>query len=143
MHRGRENEPFITFPYLYAPPPPLPWALSSCLVLPSPSSDSKLLISSSSLLTYTLINCVLILIMRSSRVGPWRGRSIGTTPITPHDVDIILHALHSKCRWFILSWQILCIFGNVLEWKNVFSVHSNFVISEEIFFAIFVIIIFK
>lgn len=106
MEGGRMSHSFITFPSLYAPPPP-PLYLEpflSCLVLPSPSSDSKLLISSSSsLLTYTLINCVLILIMRSSRVGPWRGRrSIGTTPITPHDVAIILHALHSKCRWFIL-----------------------------------------
>jgi hypothetical protein len=40
-------------------------------------------------------------------------------------------------------WQILGIFGNVLEWKNVFSVHLNFVISEEFSFAIFVILFLK
>jgi hypothetical protein len=39
-------------------------------------------------------------------------------------------------------WQILGIFGNVLEWKNVFSVHLNFIISEEIFFFAILVILF-
>jgi hypothetical protein len=56
----------------------------------------------------------------------------------------------SSCMHFTVSagdlfflWQILGIFGNVLEWKNVFSVHLNFVISEEFSFAILVILFLK
>jgi hypothetical protein len=138
MHGGRENEPFITFPYLYAPPPSstLSPLVLSCPALPIIIRLKTLLISSSSLFDLHPHQLCSDLNHEEQQGGAMKGRSIGTTPITPtHDVVIILHALHSECRWFILLWQILGIFGNVLEWKNVFSVHLNFVSSEEFIFC--------